>query len=65
MKTTARPNSNTLYKYSRTKTKKFVDQHNYHVMKQGKVQDTHENDRYIGLYSTIEQQVSTDTMLSR
>ena len=28
--------------------KQFVDQNDYHVMEQGKVQDTHDNDRYIG-----------------
>ena len=27
--------------------KQFLDHHDYHIMKQGKVQDTHDNDRYI------------------
>ena len=44
--------------------KQFVDQHDYHIMKQGKVEDTH-NDRYLGLYSTLEQQIMAGTMLSR
>ena len=34
-------------------------------MKQDKAQDTYDHDRYIGLYSTIEQQMRTDAMLSR
>ena len=34
--------------------KQFVDQHDYHVMKQDEVQDTYEHDRCIGPYSTIE-----------
>ena len=34
-------------------------------MKQGKVIDTHDNDRYIGQYSTTEQQIRADVMLSR
>ena len=38
------------------RTKQFVDQHDYHVMKQGKVQDMHDNDGYIGRYSIIEQE---------
>ena len=42
-----------------------VDQHDYHIMKQGKVQDTHDHDRYIGPYSTIQQQIRADAMLSR
>ena len=35
--------------------KQFVDQHDYHVMKQSKVQGAYDHDRYIGPYSTIEQ----------
>ena len=34
-------------------------------MKQGKVQDPYDNDRYIGPYATIEQQISADAMLLR
>ena len=34
-------------------------------MKQGKVQDIHDNDRYIGQYSTVEQQIRAEVMLSR
>ena len=47
------------------KPKQIVDQYDCHVMEQGKVQDTHGNDRYIGLYSTIEQQIRADAMLPR
>ena len=47
------------------KPKQFVDHHDYHIMKQGKFQDTHDNDRYNGLHSSIEQQVRADAMLSR
>ena len=35
--------------------KQFVDQHDYHVMEQGKVQITHDNDMYIDPYSIVEQ----------
>ena len=45
--------------------KQFVDQHDYQIMEQGKVQDTCDNDRYIGCYSTIELQIRADAMLSR
>ena len=45
--------------------KQFVDQHDYHVVKKGKVQDTYDHDRYICPYSTIEQQIRADVMLSR
>ena len=45
--------------------KQFVDQHNCHVTKEGKVQGTHDNDRYIGPYSTIEQQIRANAMLSK
>ena len=37
--------------------KPFVNQHNYHVMKPSQVQGAYDHDRYIGLYSTIEQQI--------
>ena len=45
--------------------KQFVDQHHYNIMKQGKTQDIHDNDRYIGQYSTIQWQIRADAMLSR
>ena len=45
--------------------KQFVHQQDYHIMKQGKVQDTFDCERYIGQYSTIEQQIRADVMLSR
>ena len=45
--------------------KQFVEQHDYHIVEQGKVQDTHDNNRYIGLYSTTAQQIWADAMLSR
>ena len=44
--------------------KQFVDQYDYHVMKQDKVQYTND-DRYIGQYSMIEQQIRADAILSR
>ena len=44
--------------------KQFVDQHDYHIMKQGNAQDTYDHDRYIGPYCTIQQQIWADTMLS-
>ena len=47
------------------KPRQFVDPHDYHIMKQGKVQDAHDNDRYICKYSTIEQQIRAYAMLSR
>ena len=65
METTARSYSNTLYDYGRTKTKMILDQHDYHIMKQDKVQDTHDNDRDIDQYSINEQQIGADAMLSR
>ena len=43
----------------------LVDQHDNHVMEQGKLQDTHDNDRYIGLYTEIEQQIRAGARLSR
>ena len=45
--------------------KQFVDQHDYYIMEQGKVQDTHDNYTYIGQYSTIKQQIRADAILSR
>ena len=45
--------------------KQFVDQHDYHIMELGKVQDSHDNDGYIGLYSTIEQHIRADAISSR
>ena len=45
--------------------KQFVDQHDYLVMKQSKVQGAYSHDRYIGLYSTIKQQIREKAMLSR
>ena len=45
--------------------KQFVDQHDYHVMKQGTVQDTYDHDRCINPYFTIEQQIRADAMLQR
>ena len=45
--------------------KQFVDQHDYHIMKQSKGQGIYDHARYIGLYSTIEQQIRADTMLLR
>ena len=43
--------------------KQFVDQHGYCIMKQGKAKGTYDHDRYIGPYSTNEQQIRTDAML--
>ena len=34
-------------------------------MEQGKFQVIHDNDMYINPYSTVEQQIRTDTILSR
>ena len=45
--------------------KQFTDQHNYHIREEDKVQDTRDNDRYIGLCPTIEQQIRADAILSR
>ena len=45
--------------------KQFVNHHNYHVMKESKVQSPYDDDRYIGPYSTIEQQIRADAMLLR
>ena len=44
--------------------KPFVNQHNYHVMKQSKVHGTYDHNRYNGPYSTIEQQIRAAAMLS-
>ena len=43
--------------------KQFIGQHNYHEMEQGKVQVIHDNDMYIDLYSTVEQQIRADAIL--
>ena len=32
--------------------KQFVDQHDYYVIKKGKVQDIYDHDRHIGSYFT-------------
>ena len=45
--------------------KQYVDQHDYHVMKQSKVKGTYDHDRYIGPYSTTEQQIRANAMLLR
>ena len=45
--------------------KQFVDQNDYHVMKQSKVQGAYDHDRYIGPYSAIGQQTRADSMLWR
>ena len=45
--------------------KQFVDQHDYHIMKQCTVQNTYDHDRHIGLYSTSEQQIRADAIFSR
>ena len=42
------------------KPKPFVNEHNYHGMKQNKIQGACNHDRYIGPYSTIEQQIRVD-----
>ena len=43
----------------------FVDQHEYHEMEKDKVQVEHDNDIYISLYSTVEQQIRADAISSR
>ena len=45
--------------------KQIADQHDYHIMKQSKVQGAYGHDRYIDPYSTIEQQIRANAMLSR
>ena len=60
-KITARPISNIFMSMVGLRPKQFVDQHDYHEMEQGKV--THENDMYINLYSTIEQQIRVDAFI--
>ena len=45
--------------------KQFIDQHDYHTMEQGKAQVTFNNDMYNDPYSTIEQQIRADAILSR
>ena len=42
-----------------------MDQDDYHIMKQSKLEDTYDHDTCIGLYSTIEQQIREDAMLLR
>ena len=43
--------------------KQFVDQHDYHKMKQSKVQGIYDHDKYTGPYSAIEQLIRADAML--
>ena len=42
------------------RSKQFIDLHDYHIMEQGKGQDTHDNYRHIGPYFTYEQQIKAD-----
>ena len=45
--------------------KPFVNQHDYHVMKQSEIQGPYDQDRCIGLLSTIEQQIRAHGILLR
>ena len=45
--------------------KQFMDEHDYHEMEKGNIQDTHNNDMHINLYFTVEQQIRGDAILSR
>ena len=45
--------------------KLFVNQHDYNVMTLSQIQGVFDDDRYIGQYSTIKQQIKVDAMLSR
>ena len=47
------------------RSKQFIDQHDYHEIEWGKVQVTHNNDMYIDLYFTVEQQIRADAILFR